>query len=101
MYSSVPFSDRTLATMTETQLQNPPTDGITAVHFSPNNQSQFLIASSWDSSVRYVEIVSLNEFHSDASIRLYDVHQNACRQMYKHSGPVLDCCFPVSDTALC
>ena len=41
-----------LSTMTETQLQNPPTDGITAVHFSPNNQGQFLIASSWDSSVR-------------------------------------------------
>ncbi|CAF0808142.1 unnamed protein product [Adineta ricciae] len=62
--------------MSEYQLQNPPTDGITTVHFSPNNQSQFLLASSWD-----------------ASVRLYDVNQHTFRQMYKHAGPVLDCCF--------
>ncbi|CAF3912038.1 unnamed protein product, partial [Rotaria magnacalcarata] len=62
--------------MTEHHLLNSPTDGITAVHFSPNNQSQFLIASSWD-----------------CGVRLYDVNQHTFRQMYKHAGPVLDCCF--------
>uniref|UniRef100_H2Y739 Uncharacterized protein n=1 Tax=Ciona savignyi TaxID=51511 RepID=H2Y739_CIOSA len=59
----------------EYQLNNCPNDGISSVKFSPST-SQFLLASSWDSSVR-----------------LYDVTENSQRFKYKHKSPVLDCCF--------
>ncbi|CAI9730862.1 checkpoint BUB3-like [Octopus vulgaris] len=59
----------------EFKLKNPPTDGISAVKFGPNS-NQFLLVSSWDSSVR-----------------LYDVISNNMRMMYNHSCAVLDCCF--------
>lgn len=64
-------------TPSEFQLKNPPTDGITAVKFGPNS-SQFLLTSSWDTSVR-----------------LYDVVANHLRMKYNHPAPVLDCCFHV------
>ncbi|XP_060581923.1 mitotic checkpoint protein BUB3-like isoform X1 [Ruditapes philippinarum] len=68
--------DREMAeTPSEFQLKNPPTDGITAVKFGPNS-SQFLLTSSWDTSVR-----------------LYDVIANHLRMKYNHPAPVLDCCF--------
>ena len=66
-------------TPNEFQLKNPPTDGITAAKFGPNS-SQFLLCSSWDTSVR-----------------LYDVISNHLRMKYNHPAPVLDCCFHVSD----
>lgn len=59
----------------EFALNTPPNDGITAVKFSPLS-SQFLLASSWDSTVR-----------------LYDVQNNTQRIKYQHGGAVLDCCF--------
>ena len=62
----------------EYQLNSPPSDGITAVKFSPTS-SQFLLVSSWDSTVR-----------------LYDAQANTQRMRYSHAGPVLDCCFHVS-----
>ena len=65
-------------TPNEFQLKNPPTDGVTAVKFGPNS-SQFLLSSSWDTSVR-----------------LYDVISNHLRMKYNHPAPVLDCCFHVS-----
>lgn len=65
----------TAETPSEFQLKNPPTDGITAVKFGPNS-SQFLLTSSWDTSVR-----------------LYDVISNHLRMKYNHPAPVLDCCF--------
>jgi len=65
-------------TPSEFQLKNPPTDGITAVKFGPNS-SQFLLTSSWDTSVR-----------------LYDVIANHLRMKYNHPAPVLDCCFHVN-----
>ena len=37
--------------MSEFQLSNPPSDGISCVKFAPNS-SQHLLVSSWDSSVR-------------------------------------------------
>ncbi|KAK3094880.1 hypothetical protein FSP39_007441 [Pinctada imbricata] len=61
-------------TPNEFKLKNPPTDGVSAVKFG--NTSQFLLASSWDTSVR-----------------LYDVVTNNMRIKYHHSAPVLDCCF--------
>ena len=64
--------------MTEVKLTNPPEDGISAVKFAPNS-SQFVLVSSWDSSVR-----------------LYDVNENFMRMKYSHAAPVLDCCFQVS-----
>ncbi|XP_074641044.1 mitotic checkpoint protein BUB3-like [Tubulanus polymorphus] len=61
----------------EFKLKQPPSDGISAAKFSPSAQStQFLLASSWDGSVR-----------------LYDVLNNSMRLKYTHNAPVLDCCF--------
>ena len=59
----------------ESKLNNPPDDGISAVKFGPGS-SQFLLVSSWDSTVR-----------------LYDVSTNFMRMKYNHSAAVLDCCF--------
>lgn len=61
----------------EFKLKNGPTDGISAVKFGPNS-SQFLLVSSWDSTVR-----------------LYDVISNNMRMQYNHPVPVLDCAFHV------
>lgn len=61
----------------EFKLNQPPEDGISSVKFSPNT-SQFLLVSSWDTSVR-----------------LYDVPANSLRLKYQHSGAVLDCAFYV------
>ncbi|XP_013772382.1 mitotic checkpoint protein BUB3-like [Limulus polyphemus] len=62
-------------TPNEYKLENPPTDCVSSVKFGPNS-NQFLLASSWD-----------------CSVRLYDVISNTMRLKYNHSGPVLDCCF--------
>ena len=62
----------------EFKLDNCPSDGISSVKFSPST-SQFLLASSWDTSVR-----------------LYDVSENSQRFRYDHPSAVLDCCFSVS-----
>ena len=62
-------------TRTEFKLQNAPKDGITRVTFGPNS-SQFLLVSSWDSTVR-----------------LYDITANNQRCVYRHEAPVLDCAF--------
>lgn len=59
----------------EFKLNQPPEDGISSVKFSPNT-SQFLLVSSWDTSVR-----------------LYDVPANSMRLKYQHNGAVLDCAF--------
>lgn len=61
----------------EFKLNSCPTDGISAVKFAPNT-SQFLLASSWD-----------------CTVRLYDITENTQRFKYSHSAPVLDCCFSV------
>jgi len=63
----------------EFKLNNCPTDGISAVKFSPTT-SQFLLASSWD-----------------LSVRLYDISENSLRCKYDHKSPVLDCCFSVRE----
>ena len=62
----------------ESKLSNCPTDGISAVKFAPTT-AQFLLASSWD-----------------CTVRLYDVVENTQRFKYSHPTPVLDCCFSVS-----
>uniref|UniRef100_A0A2K6KP11 Mitotic checkpoint protein BUB3 n=1 Tax=Rhinopithecus bieti TaxID=61621 RepID=A0A2K6KP11_RHIBE len=59
----------------EFKLNQPPEDGISSVKFSPNT-SQFLLASSWDTSVR-----------------LYGVPTNSMRLKYQHTCAVLDCAF--------
>lgn len=61
----------------EFKLNQGPEDSISAVKFSPNT-SQFLLVSSWDSSVR-----------------LYDVGGNSLRMKYQHTAPVLDCAYYV------
>eukprot|EP00112_Aurelia_sp_Birch-Aquarium-sp1_P003081 Seg1345.10 transcript_id=Seg1345.10/GoldUCD/mRNA.D3Y31 product="Mitotic checkpoint protein BUB3" protein_id=Seg1345.10/GoldUCD/D3Y31 len=69
------------STPNEFKLNDPPSDGISAVKFSPTS-SNFLIASSWDKSVR-----------------LYDVGNNNMRMQYSHNSAVLDCCFSNAVTA--
>lgn len=59
----------------EFKLNSCPNDGISAVKFAPTT-SQFLLASSWD-----------------CTVRLYDITENTQRFKYSHSTPVLDCCF--------
>jgi cell cycle arrest protein BUB3 len=66
-----------MAKKTEIQINYAPSDTISSLSFGPDS-SQFLLASSWDGSVR-----------------LYDVVANNMRQKYIHSCPVLDVCFQV------
>lgn len=67
----------------EYKLNQGPEDSISAVKFSPST-AQFLLVSSWDSTVR-----------------LYDVVTNTMRMKYQHTAPVLDCAFYVSDRFQC
>jgi len=60
---------------TEIQLNQNPTDVISAVKFGPSS-NQYLLVSSWDGAVR-----------------LYDTAANVLRQKYLHDAPVLDCAF--------
>lgn len=62
---------------TEFKLKSPPSDAVSAVEFGPNS-SQFLLVSSWDSTVR-----------------LYDIQTNTMRLKYTHDLPVLDIAFQV------
>lgn len=61
----------------EIQLNNAPSDVISAVKFGPTS-NQFLLVSSWDGTVH-----------------LYDTVANGVRQKYLHDAPVLDCAFQV------
>ncbi|KAG9509052.1 Mitotic checkpoint protein BUB3, partial [Fragariocoptes setiger] len=65
--------------MDEYQLNNPPTDTIQSVKFSPHNGRHLLVAS-WDSAVR-----------------LYDVESNIVKARYNHSEPVLDIAYEGSE----
>lgn len=62
----------------EIQLNNAPSDVISAVKFGPTS-NQFLLVSSWDGTVH-----------------LYDTVANGVRQKYLHDAPVLDCAFQVN-----
>ena len=59
----------------EYELEDLPSDGITTVIFSPS-RGEDLLASSWDSSVKFS-----------------DVSSNRLKYSYKHRQAVLDCCF--------
>lgn len=61
----------------EIQLNNAPSDAISAVKFGPTS-SQFLLVGSWD-----------------CYVRLYDTNNNTMRQKYAHDAPVLDVAFQV------
>lgn len=63
---------------TEIKLNKAPEDWISTVRFGPNS-SQYLVASSWDGTVRF-----------------YDVANNAIRQKFVQDAPVLDVTFMVS-----
>lgn len=63
---------------TEIKLNNAPDDWISTVRFGPNS-NQYLVASSWDGTVRF-----------------YDVANNAMRQKFVQVAPVLDVTFMVS-----
>ncbi|VDQ09884.1 unnamed protein product [Trichobilharzia regenti] len=64
-------------TVDQYKLSSLPTDGITAVRFQPGKATpQFLVASSWD-----------------CTVRVYDVASGSQRYIYQHSTPVLDTTF--------
>lgn len=66
------------AKKTEIQVHHAPTDVISSLNFGPES-SQYLLASSWD-----------------GSLRLYDVLNNNMRQKFVNNCPYLDACFQVS-----
>ncbi|CAG0915287.1 unnamed protein product [Notodromas monacha] len=63
-----------VAIMTETEILSLPTDTVSRVAFAPN--SKLLGISSWDKTVRVVDVAS-----------------NTVKAKYFHSEPVLDCIF--------
>jgi WD40 repeat protein len=67
---------------TEIQINYAPQDTISSLSFAPES-SQYLIASSWDGTVR-----------------LYDTTNNNLRQKYIHNCPVLDVAFQVNSNNL-
>ncbi|KRX22245.1 Mitotic checkpoint protein BUB3 [Trichinella nelsoni] len=67
-----------IAAPNEYRLNNPPSDGITSVHFAPNS-SKHLLVSSWDCSVRLYELSSAST--------------NFVLSSYNHNAAVLDCLF--------
>ncbi|KAI8812542.1 WD40-repeat-containing domain protein [Cladochytrium replicatum] len=69
------------AAMYQWELAEPPSDGISALSFCPEDPN-LLYASSWDKKVR-----------------LYDVTNNQLRSSYQHKAAVLDVCFADSKTA--
>ncbi|KAJ1561497.1 hypothetical protein HK405_003770, partial [Cladochytrium tenue] len=66
----------------QTELFDPPVDGISSVQFSPTDPN-LLLASSWDKTVR-----------------LYDVASRQVQFRYAHRAAVLDAAF-VSDSLVC
>ncbi|KAF8562120.1 hypothetical protein P879_08872 [Paragonimus westermani] len=67
-------------TVDQYKLSSLPLDGVTACRFQPGNATpQFLVASSWD-----------------CTVRVYDVASGSQRMIYRHTTPVLDTTF--SDT---
>lgn len=65
-----------VTTSAQVKLTNPPADTISAVHFQPGRAAQFVLASSWD-----------------CTVRLYDVTSATQRCSYDHETPVLSSCF--------
>ena len=66
-----------LDSINEFKLENAPTDCIQSVKFGKNS-NQFLLAASWDSTVR-----------------LYDIFNKKLCSKFDHPAPVLDCAFQV------
>ncbi|RWS06597.1 mitotic checkpoint protein BUB3-like protein [Dinothrombium tinctorium] len=62
-------------TTNEFKLEQCPSDCVQSVKFGLNN-SQYLLAASWDSS-----------------LRLYDIYNNKLRSKFHHNSPILDCAF--------
>jgi len=70
-----------MAATPELELRDAPSDGISAVKFSPLH-TNLLLASAWD-----------------ATLRLYDVGQNVLRASVPYKSPLLDCCFSNTTSA--
>ncbi|ORX49048.1 WD40 repeat-like protein [Hesseltinella vesiculosa] len=66
------------------EVSNPPSDGISAMSFSP--QADFLAASSWDNQVRIYEVQPTGNTLAKAA--------------YSHESPVLDVCWSKDGTKL-
>lgn len=67
---------------TEYRLNNPPKEAISAVKFCQTSD-QCLLVSSWDCSVRLLDIVD-----------------NTMLLKYTHKNPVLDCVFMVGEVII-
>jgi len=70
-----------MASASQYQLNDPPTDSISKVRFA--NQSNYLAVSSWDNHVRY-----------------YDPVANELKQKWEHPAAVLDVCHSLDDSML-
>lgn len=62
----------------EFQLNNLPSDYISAIKF-PATSNQLLLVSSWD-----------------CTVRLYDTDENSLKFKWMHKEPILDCLFMVT-----
>jgi len=62
--------------MTDSLLTAPPGDGVSSMTFSPNSSDDFLLISSWDST-----------------LRLYDIKLNIPLATHYFEGGLLTCCF--------
>mmetsp|Transcript_77829 Transcript_77829/g.209755 ORF Transcript_77829/g.209755 Transcript_77829/m.209755 type:complete len:92 (+) Transcript_77829:76-351(+) len=63
----------------QSELADPPKDGISALQFAPEHN--LLLASSWS-----------------AEVRMYDVVTNSKKAQYSHKAAVLDCCWGADQT---
>ncbi|KAF8475758.1 WD40-repeat-containing domain protein [Kalaharituber pfeilii] len=73
------------------ELASAPQDAISSLSFSPRTPN-FLIASSWDNSVRFYDISKADFVSGPGS--------NPERVKFDHKAPVLDCCWGDSDTEI-
>ena len=72
-----------LDSINEFKLENPPSDCIQNVKFGKNS-NQFLLAASWD-----------------CTVRLYDIYSKKLCSKFDHPSPVLDCAFQVRFDFVC
>lgn len=84
-------------------LNNPPSDGISEVRFSPYDRDVLLVAS-WDGvSCSSSSISLLSSFHSLTlclffyiflqTLRLYNVENNELLESFQNNHAILTCCF--------
>ncbi|KAJ8317309.1 LOW QUALITY PROTEIN: hypothetical protein KUTeg_005213 [Tegillarca granosa] len=75
-------------TPSEFRLKNAPTDGISTVKFAPNS-NQFLVASSWDSTVRlYDDAVHVYSGGLENTLKMFDLNTGGGSNVGSHDAPI-------------